>query len=220
MKTVPLVFEELPEAEMRGRAEAFFLKMRNRRSVREFSSRPVPREIIADCLRTAGAAPSGANLQPWHFAALGDPAMKRRLREAAEAEERVYYAGRAPDAWLGSSAPTRPLLQKSFLDAAPWIIAVFARHTITEANGTSRRTCFLQESVGVSCGFLIAALHEAGLATFVHAPSPAASLNEICGRPAAEIPFLLIVAGYPATGATVPANAAQRLPIETIVSWH
>jgi iodotyrosine deiodinase len=220
MRTIPLAFEELPEAEMRGRAEAFYVKMCRRRSVREFSSRPVPREIIADCLRTAGAAPSGANLQPWHFAVLGDPAVKRRLREAAEAEERVYYAGRAPDAWLGSSAPMSPVLHKSFLETAPWIIAVFARPSITDAEGSPRRTCFLQESVGISCGFLIAALHEAGLATFVHAPSPASSLNEICGRPATEVPFLLVVAGYPAAGATVPANATPKLPLETIVSWH
>lgn len=220
MRSIPLAFEELPESEMRGRAEAFYMKMRRRRSVREFSSRPVPREIIADCLRTAGAAPSGANLQPWHFAVLGDPAVKRRLREAAEAEERVYYAGRAPDAWMGSSAPISPVQHKSFLETAPWIIAVFAQQSITEVNGSSQRTCFLQESVGISCGFLIAALHEAGLATLVYAPSPMALLNEICGRPATEVPFLLVVAGYPAMGAKVPETATDKLPLETIVSWH
>ena len=205
---------------MRRRAAAFYGKMRNRRSVREFSSRPVPREIIADCLRTAGAAPSGANLQPWHFVVLGDPAMKRRLRAAAESEERVYYAGRPPDAWLGSAAPLSPVLHKSFLETAPWIIAVFARHNQIDATGSPRRTSFLQESVGIACGFLLVALHEAGLATFVHAPSPMASLGEICGRPTTDVPFLLVLAGYPAEGATVPANAANKLPLETIVSWH
>jgi iodotyrosine deiodinase len=220
MSTVPLSFVELPETEMRQRAEAFHAKMSRRRSVREFASRAVPREVIADCLRTAGAAPSGANLQPWHFAVLGDLVVKRRLREAAEAEERVYYAGRSPDTSPGLSVPDGAPVRKWYLEAAPWVIAVFARTNLTDPDGSPRRACFLQESVGIACGFLLVALHEAGLATFVHAPSPTTSLNEICDRPVTEVPYLLILAGYPATGARVPAHAAQKLPFESIVSWR
>lgn len=220
MSTVPLMFEELPAEEMRQRAQSFHAKMSRRRSVREFASREVPREIIADCLRTAGVAPSGANLQPWHFAVLGDLAVKRRLREAAEAEERVYFAGRSPDTWPGLAAAGGVAGHKWYLEAAPWVIAVFARTNLTDPDGTPRRACFLQESVGIACGFLVVALHEAGLATFVHAPSPSTSLNEICDRPSTEVPYLLILAGYPATGARVQTMAAQKLPLEAIVSWR
>jgi nitroreductase len=214
------MFEELPAEEMRQRAQSFHAKMSRRRSVREFASREVPREIIADCLRTAGVAPSGANLQPWHFAVLGDLAVKRRLREAAEAEERVYFAGRSPDTWPGLAAAGGVAGHKWYLEAAPWVIAVFARTNLTDPDGTPRRACFLQESVGIACGFLVVALHEAGLATFVHAPSPSTSLNEICDRPSTEVPYLLILAGYPATGARVQTMAAQKLPLEAIVSWR
>jgi nitroreductase len=220
MSTLPLSFDALPEAEMRQRAKTFQAKIARRRTVREFASREVPREIIADCLQAAGAAPSGANLQPWHFAVIGDLGVKRRLREAAEAEERVYFAGRSPDTWPGLTGAAGSAQHKWYLEAAPWVIAVFARTNLTDPDGTPRRACFLQESVGIACGFLIVALHEAGLATFVHAPSPTTSLNEICDRPATEVPYLLILTGYPATGARVQTNAAHKLPFETIVSWR
>lgn len=219
MSHVPLAFTPLPEEEMLRRARDFHAMIRTRRTVRDFSPRPVPREIIADCLLAAGTAPNGANLQPWHFAVIGSPERKRRIREAAEAEEREFYGGRAPDEWLEALAPLGTGPDKPFLETAPWLIAVFARHSFTSPDGVKRQTYYPKESTGIACGFLIAALHHAGLATLTHTPSPMNFLNELCGRPPAEKPFLLLVTGYPAEGAQVPELAACKKPLGEISSW-
>ncbi|MDP1580815.1 MAG: nitroreductase family protein [Candidatus Didemnitutus sp.] len=220
MSFTPLSFAALPESEMRGRAHAFYEAISRRHTVRDFSSRAVPREIIADCLRSAGTAPNGANLQPWHFAVIGDPAVKRRLREAAEAEEREFYRGRAPEEWLAALAPLGTGPEKPFLETAPWLIAIFAQHQFTGSDGARHQTYYPKESTGIACGFLIAALHHAGLATLTHTPSPMNFLNEICGRPAHEKPFLLLVVGYPADNAQIPALAKEKKSLEQITSWH
>ena len=219
METIPLNFRELPEAEMRARAAAFHAEISRRRTVREFSPRPVPREIIEDALRAAGTAPNGANLQPWHFVVIGDPAAKKTLRTAAEEEERDFYANRAPAEWLLALAPLGTDEHKPFLETAPWLIAVFAVNSFPGSDGARHQTYYAKESTGIACGFLIAALHHAGLATLTHTPSPMGFLNEICGRPPHEKPFLLLVVGYPADGVSVPAFAAQKKPLGEISTW-
>ncbi|MBT9292480.1 nitroreductase family protein [Prosthecodimorpha staleyi] len=200
----PLAFDVLPEAEMRARADAFLALMRRRRSLRAFSDRPVPRGLIETAIATAGTAPSGANQQPWTFVAIGDRRVKRRIREAAEAEERAFYGGRAGDAWLDALAPLGTDADKSFLETAPWLIAIFGQRWGTAPDGAKVKHYYVPESVGIATGFLIAALHGAGLATLTHTPSPMGFLNEILGRPDAEKPYILLVVGYPAEGATVP----------------
>jgi nitroreductase len=219
MQTIPLNFRELPAAEMRARAATFHHEISRRRTVREFSARPVPREIIEDALRAAGTAPNGANLQPWHFVVIGDPVVKKTLRAAAEEEERDFYQHRAPAEWLRALAPLGTDEHKQFLEIAPWLIAVFAVNSFMGTDGERHPTYYAKESTGIACGFLIAALHHAGLATLTHTPSPMNFLNEICGRPAHEKPFLLLVTGYPADGASVPAFAAQKKPLGEISTW-
>ncbi len=170
---VPLTtFTERPEAEMKARAREFYEEIKRRRTVREFSSRPVPRELIDDCLRAAGTAPSGANLQPWHFVVVSDPQVKKRIREAAEVEEREFYSGKAPQEWLEALAPLGTDEHKPYLETAPYLIAVFAQNYALLADGSKVKNYYVTESVGIALGFLIAALHHAGLATLTHTPSP------------------------------------------------
>jgi nitroreductase len=180
--------------------------MSERRTVRDFSDRPVPVTLIEEAIRTAGTAPSGANLQPWHFVAVSreDTRLRTRLREAAEDEEREFYAHRAPRAWLDALAPLGTDASKPFLDVAPWLIAVFVRPHGVNADGSVMKHYYAAESVGIATGLLIAALHHAGLASLTHTPSPMGFLNALLGRPAHERPFLLLVTGYPAEGARVP----------------
>ncbi|MCB0055241.1 MAG: nitroreductase family protein, partial [Caldilinea sp.] len=187
------------------RADDFYAELRGRRSVRDFSDRPVPRGVIETCLRTAGTAPNGANLQPWHFVVVADPAVKQRIREAAEAEEREFYSGRAPQDWLDALAPLGTDADKPFLETAPYLIAIFAQSYGIGPDGKKVKHYYVTESVGIATGFLIAALHHAGLATLTHTPSPMGFLGKMLGRPEHERPFLLLVVGYPADGATVPA---------------
>ena len=201
---IPLAWREYPVDEMRRRAAEFQEELRHRRTVRQFSGRPVPREIIEDAIRAAGSAPSGANLQPWHFVVIGDPALKAKIRLAAEAEEREFYQGRAPVEWLEALAPLGIDEHKGFLETAPWLIAIFARRYSTKDSGRKVHNYYVAESVGIATGFLIAALHHAGLATLTHTPSPMGFLNEILDRPGEEKPYLLLVTGYPAPDATVP----------------
>ncbi|MFO7653104.1 MAG: nitroreductase family protein [Candidatus Krumholzibacteriia bacterium] len=196
---------------MRARARDFRAEMGRRRSVRQFSDRPVPREIIADCLLAAGSAPSGANKQPWHFEVIGDPQLKQRIRAAAEQEESRFYAGRASDEWLDDLAPLGTGPEKPFLESAPWLIAVFEQRHGTGAGGEKTRHYYVKESVGIAVGILIAALHHAGLATLTHTPSPMHFLNRILERPAGERPFLLLVVGHPADDAVVPRIARKSL---------
>jgi nitroreductase len=197
-------YPEITPDEMRARARALCERMSRRRTVRDYSDRPVPRAVIEDCLRAAGSAPSGANLQPWHFVAVGDPAVKREIRLAAEAEEREFYRHRAPEDWLAALAPLGTGPEKPFLETAPWLIGIFEQRWSFDAEGGKVKHYYPKESVGIATGLLIAALHEAGLATLTHTPSPMKFLNRIMGRPSEERPFLLLVAGYPAAGARVP----------------
>ncbi len=215
---VPLTgYRAYPIEEMRQRAAGFYDEMHRRRTVRHFSDSPVPRDVIELCLRTAGTAPSGANRQPWHFVVVGDPAVKRRIRAAAEREERAFYAGRAPDEWLEALAPLGTDEHKPFLETAPYLIAVFAERYIVGDDGSRHANYYVTESVGIATGLLVAALHHAGLATLTHTPSPMGFLNEILHRPEHERPFVLLVVGYPAADALVPV--ITRKPLETIASF-
>ena len=211
-------YREYPEDEMRSRARDFHEELKRRRTVRDFSSRPVPRAVIDDCLRTATTAPSGANLQPWHFTVVGDPETKRRIRAAAEEEEREFYRHRAPQEWLDALAPLGTDERKPFLETAPWLIAIFSQRYGRLADGRRVKHYYPMESVGIATGMLIAALHMAGLATLTHTPSPMKFLNEILDRPkAAERPFLLLVAGYPDEDAKVPDIG--RKPLSEVVTY-
>jgi nitroreductase len=203
---------------MAARARDFADCMRRRRTVRDFSDRAVPRALIEECLRAAGSAPSGANQQPWQFVAVSDPAIKRRIREAAEAEEREFYAHRAPPEWLEVLKPLGTDEHKPFLETAPWLIAVFVRRFERRPDGGKRKHYYTDESVGLATGLLLAAVHHAGLVALTHTPSPMKFLNGILGRPKdLERPFLLLVVGYPAPDARVPDIA--RRPLAEIATF-
>jgi iodotyrosine deiodinase len=217
--TVPLpASPDIPDTEMLQRARDYRDRMQMRRTVRDFDPRPVPREVIEACIAAAGTAPSGANQQPWHFVAVADPAVKRRIREAAETEEREFYERRAPAEWLEALAPIGTDWRKPFLETAPWLIAIFVRRWGRTADGRKTKHYYPTESVGIATGLLITALHTAGLASLTHTPSPMGFLNDILGRPAEdERPFLLLVAGHAAEGARVPAIGRRTL--EEIATW-
>lgn len=200
-------------------AEAFRDQVAMRRTCRMFSDAPVPRAVIEAAIAAAGTAPSGANHQPWHFAAVSSPDIKHRIRLAAEAEEREFYATRAGQEWLEALAPLGTDADKAFLDIAPWLIVVFGQRRGGIEPGEARQNYYVTESVGIACGLLLTALHSAGLATLTHTPSPMGFLRDICGRPADEKPVMLIVAGHPAADATVPVYAMRKKPLEQISSW-
>lgn len=207
-KTRPLRFERLDEAAMRERATQFLERMRTRRSVRQFSPEPIPLDVVRSCIEAAAQSPSGANKQPWTFVLVTDPELKRRIREAAEEEERAFYGGRAPERWLEDLAALGTDEHKPFLQDAPALIVVLAqRHGSSEGE----RHYYVQESVGIAVGVLLASLHHAGLATLTHTPSPMAFLSEILGRPANERAFLLIPVGYPVPGCEVPDIERKHL---------
>ena len=219
-KRVPLEgFVEYPPEEMKARAEAFAGNLKRRRTVRDYSDHPVDRAIVEQAILAAGSAPSGANHQPWHFVVLTDTDRRKRLREAAEAEERAFYAGKASEEWLEALAPLGTDADKPFLETAPVLIAVFAQKRGGERAGQDKKNYYINESVGIACGFLLAALHEAGLATLTHTPNPMRFLNEVCERPVTEKPYMLIVGGYPAEGATVPEHALVKKSLEDISTW-
>jgi len=216
--TVPLArYREYAPDEMRRRVQAFYENLDRRRTVRDFSDRPVPRDIIETALRAASTAPSGANLQPWHFVVVSNAATKRRIREAAEAEEREFYEHRASEEWLAALKPLGTDAEKPFLETAPYLVAVFLQKYGRLDDGRKVKHYYPSESTGLATGMLIAALHEAGLATLTHTPSPMKFLNEILGRPASERPFLLLVTGYPAADARVPD--ITRKPLEAIATF-
>lgn len=202
--TIPLNFHEYPLTEMRQRAGEFYAEMKRRRSVRDFSDRPVPQDILEDCLRAAGTAPNGANLQPWHFVAISDPQVKRAIRLAAEEVERQFYLQKAPQEWLDALEPLGTNISKPFLEQAPWLVVIFAQSYSIAEDGSQVSHYYVQESVGIATGFLIAALHHAGLACLTYTPSPMRFLNKLLDRPSNEKPFLILVTGYPADGAFVP----------------
>jgi iodotyrosine deiodinase len=203
--------------EMIERASQFRDSVQRRRTVRHFSSGPVPSEVIEHCLRAAGSAPSGANLQPWHFVVVTNPDLKRKIREGAEAEEREFYNGRAPQEWLDALAPLGTDDQKPFLETAPYLIAIFAESYGLLPDGRKVKNYYVQESVGIATGILITALHHAGLVTLTHTPSPMGFLNGILDRPPNERPFLLLVVGLPAAGATVPDIGKK--PLDAIATF-
>lgn len=203
--------------EIAARAAAFATEMARRRTVREFSDRPVPRTVIEICLRAAGSAPNGANLQPWHFVAIGSPALKQKIRRAAEEEEKEFYEHRAPNEWLEALAPLGTDSRKPFLETAPWLIAIFAQSYRLLPDGRKLKHYYATESVGIATGFLVAAIHQAGLASLTHTPSPMGFLNKLLHRPAYEKPFLLLVVGHPAEDARVPD--IQRKPLAEISSF-
>ncbi|MGI9173823.1 MAG: nitroreductase family protein [Rhodothermales bacterium] len=214
---LPLVFEARSEREMLQRAEAFYDLMEQRRSVRAFSDQPVPRCLIELAIRTSGTAPSGAHRQPWRFVAVSDPALKREIRLQAEEEEQESYAHRMSDEWLEALAPIGTDWRKPFLETVPWIVVLFAEHYTLGPDGGKTKNYYVQESCGIAAGFFIAALHQMGLATLTHTPSPMRFLGEILGRPKNEKPFILFPIGYPATDATVPD--LQRKDLSEIVQW-
>jgi nitroreductase len=192
-------------------------ELQRRRTVREFSDRPVEREVIVECLRAAGSAPSGANLQPWHFVVVADPGLKRAIREGAEAEEREFYTRRATSQWLADLAPLGTDEHKPFLEIAPYLIVVFAQTHRQLPDGNKAPNYYVSESVGIAVGVLITALHHSGLATLTHTPSPMGFLNRILDRPANEKPYLVLVTGYPAAGARVPR--ITKKPLDEIASF-
>ncbi len=204
-------FRELPLEEMRRAAQDFLETMRRRRTVRDFSDRPVPRDVIERCLLAAGTAPNGANRQPWRFVVVGDPGIKAKLRERAEEEERAFYAEKAPPEWLEALAHLGTDEHKPFLERAPWLIVIFAESYELTPDGRKAKNYYVSESVGIATGLLIAALHHAGLATLTHTPSPMKFLNELLDRPENERPFLILVCGYPEDDATVPVIRKKSL---------
>lgn len=213
------VYREYPVAEMQVRAADFLAEMQRRRTMRHFSNRPVPRDIIENCLWVAGTAPNGANLQPWHFVVVSNPEVKRQIRLAAEEEERDFYSGRAPQEWLDALAPLDTDDQKPFLETAPYLILIFAKSFDVDEQGRKVKNYYAAESVGIATGMLITAVHHAGLVSLTHTPSPMKFLNEIVGRPAHERPFLVLVVGYPAEDAEVPLFATRKKPLEQIATF-
>ena len=215
---VPLSsYAEYPVADMERRAARFRAEAARRRTVREYSSRPVPRRVLEECILAAGTAPSGANHQPWRFVVVTDAEVKSRIRIAAEEEERAFYNGGAPKEWLDALAALGTDEHKPFLETAPCLIAIFAERFEVRADGAKVKNYYVQESVGIATGILLTALHHAGLATLTHTPSPMGFLNHILDRPANERPFLLLVVGYPAAGARVPD--IRKKSLESIASF-
>lgn len=207
------------DSRMRSEAVAFYERMRRRHTVRDFTPRPVPKQVIEDCIRTAGTAPSGANHQPWHFVAIADPDTKHRIRIAAEEEERQFYAGGAGDEWLKALEPIGTNDQKPHLDIAPWLIVVFAARWGTFSDGTRFKNYYVPESVGIATGFLLASLHHAGLVALTHTPNPMRFLNEMLGRPESEKPVMIIATGHAAATAKVPKVAKIKKPLEEISTF-
>ena len=203
-------YREYPPEQMAERSRAFAVEMHRRRSTRHFSNRPVPRAVIETCIETAGTAPSGAHIQPWHFVAVSDAAIKARIRAAAEKAEREFY-GTAPAEWLGALARLGTDAHKPYLETAPYLIVVFAERHRIGADGQRHANYYVTESVGIATGFLLAALHNAGLVALTHTPSPMGFLSEILGRPKTERALMIVVTGYPAADASVPALRRKSL---------
>ncbi|MDP5104528.1 MAG: nitroreductase family protein [Erythrobacter sp.] len=223
-ETLPYTLAPLTDEEAIARAEAMAEHLKQRRTCRDFSSEPVPRAVIEAAIMAAGSAPSGANHQPWHFAVVETAAKKRAIRQAAEAEERQFYGAggetpKAGDAWLAALADLGTDADKPFLENAPFLIVVFAQRKGGIAEDGQTQNYYVNESVGIACGMLISTLHEAGMATLTHTPSPMGFLRDACGRPEWEKPLMIVVVGRPAADATVPAHALKKKPLNQIASW-
>ncbi|HKJ44824.1 MAG TPA: nitroreductase family protein [Balneolales bacterium] len=211
-KFIPLPdFRKISPDDMIKRSDVFYKKMKKRRTVREFSNQPVPREVILNCIKTAATAPNGANKQPWHFVVISNPEIKRKIREAAEKEEWEFYHNRAPDEWLTALENLGTDEHKPFLEDAPFLIAIFSKSYGIKENGEIDKHYYVKESVGIATGMLITAIHEAGLVSLTHTPSPMGFLNEILNRPSNEKPFLLLVVGYPSPETRVPKITKKSL---------
>jgi iodotyrosine deiodinase len=209
---------QLDDAAAIAAAEHFLAYMKKRHSVRDYSTRPVPETVISACISAAATAPSGANHQPWHFVAISDPAMKARIRDGAEEEERAFYSGAAGDEWLAALEPIGTGVSKPHLTDAPWLIVVFAqRYGMTE-DGTRYKNYYVPESVGIATGILITAIHHAGLVCLEHTPNPMKFLGPLCGRPEHEKPVMILPVGYPAADATVPAVSKRKKPLDHVLS--
>lgn len=208
----------MPDEAMESAARGFYEHVKKRHTVRDFSDRPVPRKVIEDCVRAAGTAPSGANHQPWHFVAIANPDFKHQIRLAAEEEEKAFYAGGAGDEWLQALEPIGTNADKPHLDIAPWLIVVFAQRWGQFDDGTRFKNYYVPESVGIACGFLLTALHTAGLVALTHTPNPMKFLNGMLGRPESEKPIMIIAVGHPAEDAKVPAVAKLKKPLEEILT--
>ena len=218
LETIPLQFNRINEHEMRSRSVELLQQLSCRRTVRDFADTAIPAEVIENCLLTAGSAPSGANRQPWHFSVVTDPKIKQEIRRGAEAEEKEFYENLAPEDWLEALAPLGTDAHKPFLQTAPCLIVIFGEKFTLDKAGKKLKNYYVNESVGIASGFLIAALHNAGLATLTHTPAPMKFLNSILGRPATEKPVMILVAGYPTDNATVPAIGRKTL--QQIASFH
>lgn len=212
-------YPPLSDAERIARAAAFHESMATRRSCRQFSDRPVPRAVIEAAISTAGTAPSGANHQPWHFAAIESPEAKAAIRVAAEEEERAFYGGRAGPEWLTALHPLGTGPDKPFLETAPWLIVAFTQRRGGIDLAARAQNYYVTESVGIACGLLLATLHQAGIATLVHTPNPMRFLNRLCRRPADEKPLMIIVAGHPGADAIIPVHACKKKSLEQIATW-
>ena len=211
---------DMSDAQMKENAEAFYEVMRRRHTVRDYSDRPVSSDVIETCILTAGTAPSGANHQPWHFEAISNSALKHEIRKVAEQEEAEFYAGGAGLEWLKALEPIGTDHSKPHLDIAPWLIVVFAQRWGELDDGTRYKNYYVPESVGIAAGFLIAALHHAGLTALTHTPNPMKFLNKLVGRPSSEKPVMILAVGHPAEDATVPAAAKLKKPLNQIFSVH
>lgn len=209
---------DLSDAQMLAEAANFYDRMKRRHSVRDFSTRPVERAVIEQCIRTAGSAPSGANHQPWHFVAIANPAIKKQVRDAAEEEERRFYSGGASEEWLKALEPIGTGVNKPHLEDAPWLIVIFAQRWGQYDDGTRFKNYYVPESVGIATGFLLAALHHAGLVSLTHTPNPMRFLNELLDRPDSEKPVMILAVGHPAKEAKVPAAAKMKKPLEEILT--
>lgn len=212
-------FIEYPPSEMISRSEAFFNDIKRRHSVRKFSDRDVSEAVIKNCLKAAGTAPSGANHQPWHFVAIHSAEVKQQVREQAELHEQGFYSGRGGEEWLNALKPLGTDAQKPYLQHAPWLIAIFSQKKGGVEAGEKNTNYYVHESVGIATGFLISALHNAGLATLTHTPKPMSFLSKICNRPDDERPYMLLIAGYPADDATIPVHAVQKKSLEQIATF-
>lgn len=211
-------YEEFTEDEMIAKSASFYQSIKIRRTVRDFSDRSVPFKIIENCIRAGGTAPSGANLQPWHFVVVQDEQIKKTIRVHAQKEEKEFYEQKAPQEWLSALAPLGTDASKPFLTRAPYLIIVFSKsYDITE-NGEKVKNYYVKESVGIACGFLLAALHNSGLVTLTHTPSPMTFLNKICKRPKNEKPYMIIVAGYPEEDAQVPVHGMIKKDMSEIMT--
>ncbi|MGJ8615387.1 MAG: nitroreductase family protein [Sulfitobacter sp.] len=218
-KAVPLPDRmDLSDAEMLAQATAFYDAIKRRHTVRDFTDRPIPRKVVEECVRAAGTAPSGANHQPWHFVAISDPEFKHQIRLAAEEEERKFYDGGAGDEWLKALEPIGTNDDKPHLDIAPWLIVLFAQRWGHFDDGTRFKNYYVPESVGIATGFLLAALHHAGLTMLTHTPNPMKFLNKLLGRPDSEKPVMIIAVGHPSTEAQVPKVAKMKKPLDEILT--